>query len=90
MLSRVAGSLYRIGRMVERADQVARVVDVHLTLALDRGREPARSTATPRSLPPSVVRVAVGRDYHDVPPIRGTYVGASREAMEVTVTTRVL
>jgi transglutaminase-like putative cysteine protease len=36
------------------------------------------------------VRVAVGRDYHDVPPTRGTYVGAAREAMEVTVTTRVL
>jgi transglutaminase-like putative cysteine protease len=36
------------------------------------------------------VRVAVGRDYHDVPPTRGVYLGAAEEAMEVTVQTRVL
>jgi transglutaminase-like putative cysteine protease len=36
------------------------------------------------------VRVAVGRDYRDVAPTRGTYIGAAREAMEVTVTTKVL
>jgi uncharacterized alpha-E superfamily protein len=40
MLSRVAGALYRLGRLVERADHLARVVDVHITLVLDRGREP--------------------------------------------------
>jgi uncharacterized alpha-E superfamily protein len=37
MLSRVAGSLYRAGAAVERADHVARTMDVHVTLALDRG-----------------------------------------------------
>jgi transglutaminase-like putative cysteine protease len=36
------------------------------------------------------VRVAVGRDYRDVAPTRGTYVGAARETMKVTVTTKVL
>jgi transglutaminase-like putative cysteine protease len=36
------------------------------------------------------VRVAVGRDYRDAAPTRGTYVGAAREVMEVTVTTKVL
>ena len=35
------------------------------------------------------VRVAVGRDYRDVAPTRGTYVGASSETMTVTVTTKV-
>ncbi|HEX6487515.1 MAG TPA: alpha-E domain-containing protein [Candidatus Dormibacteraeota bacterium] len=34
----MAGSLYRLGGLVERADHVARVVDVHVGLALDRGR----------------------------------------------------
>jgi uncharacterized alpha-E superfamily protein len=37
MLSRVAGSLYRAGASVEHADHVARTVDVHVTLTLDRG-----------------------------------------------------
>ena len=37
MLSRVAGSLYRAGTAVEHADHVARTMDVHVTLALDRG-----------------------------------------------------
>lgn len=36
------------------------------------------------------VRVAVGRDYQDVAPTRGTYVGSAVERMEVQVTTRVL
>jgi transglutaminase-like putative cysteine protease len=31
------------------------------------------------------VRVAIGRDYADVPPTRGVYKGAGREAMEVDV-----
>lgn len=37
MLSRVAGSLHRVGSELERADHLARVLDVHMTLALDRG-----------------------------------------------------
>jgi transglutaminase-like putative cysteine protease len=36
------------------------------------------------------VRVAVGRDYRDVAPTRGTYVGAAGETMKVTVATKVL
>jgi transglutaminase-like putative cysteine protease len=36
------------------------------------------------------LRVAVGRDYQDVAPTRGTYLGAAREEMEVRVTTREL
>jgi transglutaminase-like putative cysteine protease len=36
------------------------------------------------------VRIAVGRDYRDVAPTRGTYVGAAAETMQVTVTTKVL
>jgi transglutaminase-like putative cysteine protease len=36
------------------------------------------------------VRVAVGRDYQDVAPTRGTYLGAAEEDMEVRVTTRAL
>jgi len=40
MLSRVAGSLYRAGTAVEHADHVARIMDVHVTLTLDRGRRP--------------------------------------------------
>jgi transglutaminase-like putative cysteine protease len=36
------------------------------------------------------VRVAVGRDYRDVAPTRGVYLGAATEALEVAVDTRVL
>jgi uncharacterized alpha-E superfamily protein len=36
LLSRVADSLYWIGRYLERAEQVARVIDVRLDLGLDR------------------------------------------------------
>lgn len=34
----------------------------------------------------SYVRLAVGRDYADVPPLRGSYLGPPTEAMRVTVT----
>ncbi|HEX9496184.1 MAG TPA: transglutaminase family protein [Candidatus Limnocylindria bacterium] len=34
------------------------------------------------------VKMAVGRDYHDVPPTRGTFRGAADEALAVAVTTR--
>ncbi len=36
------------------------------------------------------VRVAVGRDYADVPPLRGTYRGGGEAALEVTVRGEVL
>lgn len=36
------------------------------------------------------VRVATGRDYNDVPPTRGTYVGAAAETMRVEVATHVI
>jgi uncharacterized alpha-E superfamily protein len=91
MLSRVAGSLYRIGRMVERADQVARVVDVHLTLALDRGREPEPEfwsrTLEVAGLPPAgavdrhaALAAAVGGS---ADALRPSVEGARREAMSV-------
>jgi uncharacterized alpha-E superfamily protein len=35
MLSRIAESLYWIGRYVERAEDTSRIVDVHLSLLLD-------------------------------------------------------
>jgi transglutaminase-like putative cysteine protease len=34
------------------------------------------------------VKMAVGRDYHDVPPTRGTFRGIADETLAVTVTTR--
>jgi transglutaminase-like putative cysteine protease len=34
------------------------------------------------------VKMAVGRDYHDVPPTRGTFRGVADEALAVAVTTR--
>lgn len=40
MLSRAATSLTVLGRQLERADNLARVLDVHLNLALDRSDEP--------------------------------------------------
>src|SRR5262249_47499102 len=36
LLSRVADSLYWIGRYLERAEHIARVIDVRLDLGLDR------------------------------------------------------
>jgi transglutaminase-like putative cysteine protease len=36
------------------------------------------------------VRVAVGRDYADVPPTRGIFIGNARESMEVNVTVNLL
>ena len=34
------------------------------------------------------VKMAVGRDYHDVPPTRGTFRGVANEQLDVAVTTR--
>ena len=34
------------------------------------------------------VKMAVGRDYHDVPPTRGTFRGLAAEELSVAVTTR--
>ena len=36
------------------------------------------------------IRIAVGRDYAEVAPIRGTYVGAPTEAMDVAAQFEVL
>ena len=36
------------------------------------------------------IKIAVGRDYHDVPPTRGTYRGAAVGHLDVAVSTRVL
>ncbi len=36
------------------------------------------------------VKIAIGRDYSDVPPTRGTYHGGATESMSVAVTTRAL
>lgn len=40
MLSRAATSLALLGRQLERADHLARILDVHLDLSLDRSEEP--------------------------------------------------
>ena len=47
MLSRVADSIYWMSRYVERAENVARFIDVNLNLMLDlpRGRRPAVAAA---------------------------------------------
>lgn len=42
MLSRVADSLYWMGRYIERADNVARQLDVHLTVVPEQAQEAAR------------------------------------------------
>ncbi len=42
MLSRVADSLYWMGRYMERADHVARQLDVHLTIVPEQAVEAAR------------------------------------------------
>ena len=44
MLSRVADSLYWMSRYLERAEHMARLVNVHLNLTLDRA--PAMPCAT--------------------------------------------
>ena len=36
------------------------------------------------------VRLAVGRDYADVPPLRGSYLGPATEHMDVNVEVRAL
>ncbi len=52
LLSRVADALYWIGRYLERAEHVARVIDVRLDLGLDRraggGWDFARALYQPR------------------------------------------
>lgn len=45
MLSRVASSIYWMSRYVERAENVARFIDVNLTMSLDLGPEMARHWA---------------------------------------------
>jgi uncharacterized alpha-E superfamily protein len=42
MLSRVASSLYTVGRELENAEHMARLLDCHLSLWLDRGRDERR------------------------------------------------
>jgi transglutaminase-like putative cysteine protease len=34
------------------------------------------------------VKMAVGRDYHDIPPTRGTFRGVAKERLDVAVATR--
>ncbi len=45
------------------------------------GADPTNDTVPPRRH----IRVAVGRDYRDVPPTRGTFRGAAEQQLEVTV-----
>ena len=45
MLSRLAESLYWIGRHVERAEDTSRILDVHLALLLDDPWAPEMSSA---------------------------------------------
>ena len=44
MLSRVADSLYWMGRYLERAEHSARLLDLNLNLTLERSPESAKST----------------------------------------------
>ncbi len=50
MLSRIAESLFWIGRYVERADNTARLLDVHLNVLLEDPwvDEPTRERVAPR------------------------------------------
>jgi transglutaminase-like putative cysteine protease len=36
------------------------------------------------------VKIAIGRDYHDVPPTRGTYQGGGTETLTVAVSVRAI
>ena len=92
MLSRVARSLYRLGAAAEHADHVARVVDVHSVLALDRGRAPetgywpnvlelCRIPSTHALHHRDAVELAIVGP--DVPSVRGSVDAARREAMAV-------
>jgi uncharacterized alpha-E superfamily protein len=91
VLSRVAGSLYRLGKLVERADHLARVMDVHTTLVLDRGRDPgpdfwpqvlelAGLDPTSQINHEAALSVAVEGDPGS---LRASVQGARREAMSV-------
>ena len=71
MLSRVADSLFWMSRYLERAEHIARVVNVNLNLTLDAGVRH--------------VRVAIGRDYADVPPTHGTFKGTTSSTLAVSV-----
>jgi uncharacterized alpha-E superfamily protein len=91
VLSRVAGSLYRLGKLVEQADHLARVMDVHTTLVLDRRQEPgpdfwpqvlelAGLDPTPQIDQEGALSVAVGGGPGS---LRASIQGARREAMSV-------
>ena len=56
MLSRVADSIFWMSRYIERAENVARFIDVNLHLSLDLGRRRARSTSGLRSLSRPAIR----------------------------------
>jgi uncharacterized alpha-E superfamily protein len=92
LLSRVARSLYRLGAAAEHADHVARVMDVHVGLALDRGRTPDAGYWT-NTLELCGI-VAPGAHHHEtateaaivgvgVPSVRESVAGARRQAMAV-------
>jgi uncharacterized alpha-E superfamily protein len=77
MLSRIAESLFWIGRYVERAEDTARILDVHLHLLLEdpwvdedaacrsllavMGMSPPAAPAEPAGHPPATGRVAAAR-----------------------------
>ena len=50
MLSRVANSLYWMSRYIERAENIARIVDVNLQLLLDSAAS-TRSSSSPIGSP---------------------------------------
>src|SRR5262245_22873287 len=58
MLSRVADSIYWMSRYVERAENVARFIDVNLNLSLDLGPE------THRQWDPLILTTGDQDDFH--------------------------
>ncbi|HRE25971.1 MAG TPA: transglutaminase family protein, partial [Anaerolineales bacterium] len=73
----VSGYLYNNGDMAASHAWVDVFVPGRGWLALDPTHNAAQNG--------NYVRLAIGRDYADVPPTRGVYKGAGREALEVGV-----
>ena len=117
MLSRSAQGLYWMGRYLERAEHLCRLLRLQTEALVDRPvreiyfgwkriygsmyRQPPLGECllpglgwtefdptNPDLSNEHLVRVAVGRDYHDVAPTRGVFVGESDSLLEVSVRMR--
>ena len=119
MLSRSAQGLYWMGRYLERAEHLCRLLRLQTKALVDRPvreiyfgwkriygsmyRQPPLGECflpelgwtefdptNPDLSNEHLVRVAVGRDYHDVAPTRGVFVGESDSLLEVSVRMRLV